>query len=109
MIPANVLIGQVLLVLAIVLAGLWYATEWTAGALGFQTRLGAPWFRFGDLPIYYPWRLFEWWYAFEAYAPRIFNIGGLIAAGSGLVGAVAYSARRSPSQRAVAAASASSA
>jgi type IV secretion system protein VirD4 len=88
-IPANVLIGQVLIVLIIVLGGLWFATQWTASALGYQLRLGAPWFIIEDLPIYYPWRLFEWWYAYEAYAPRIFSTGGTIAASSGLAAAIA--------------------
>jgi len=88
-IPANVLIGQVLIVLIIVLGGVWFATQWTAAALGYQLRLGSPWFIVEHLPIYYPWRLFEWWYAYEAYAPRIFSTGGTIAASGGLVAAVA--------------------
>ncbi len=39
MTPTKVLIGQILIVFGIVLAGTWYATEWTAGALGYQMRL----------------------------------------------------------------------
>lgn len=89
MIPTNVLIGQVLIVLIIVFGGMWCATQWTASALGYQLRLGPPWFRLDHLPIYYPWRLFEWWYAFEAYAPRIFTIGGTIAASGGIAAAMA--------------------
>ena len=89
MIPTNVLVGQVLIVLSIVLGGMWLATQWTAAALGYQLRLGAPWFLLDDLPIYYPWRLFEWWYAYEAYAPRVFTIGGTIAASGGVAAACA--------------------
>ena len=83
----NILIGQVIIVLAIIVFGLWAATEWTAAHLGFQARLGLPWFYFARLPMYYPWRLFEWWYAYEAYAPQVFNRGGMIAASSGIAGA----------------------
>ena len=37
-------------------------------------------------PIYYPWRLFQWWYAFEPYAPGVFNkAGGFAAIGNLLV------------------------
>src|ERR1017187_8029120 len=85
----NILIGQVLIVFAIIIFGVWGATQWTAAHLGFQPRLGLPWFLFARVPVYYPWRLFEWWYAFEAYAPQVFNRGGLIAASSGIVGAAA--------------------
>jgi type IV secretion system protein VirD4 len=80
MIPTNVLIGQVLIVFAIVIGGFWFATQWTADALGYQLRLGAPWVVVAGLPIYYPWRLMEWWYAYDAYAPQTFEEGGAIAA-----------------------------
>ena len=88
MTAGKILIGQVLLVLAIVVLGTWTATEWTAWQLGFQRRLGSPWFRLQEVPVYYPWRLFEWWFVYEAYAPRVFNTGGLIAGGSGMLGAL---------------------
>ena len=39
-------------------------------------------------PIYAPRRLFEWWYAYEAYAPDIFRKAGIFAAGSGIAGTV---------------------
>ena len=81
----NVLFGQIAVVLGIVIAGVWGATQWTAGALGYQLRLGSPWFDFAGTPVYHPWRLFEWWFFFDAYAPRVFDIGGAIAGGSGLV------------------------
>ena len=84
----SVLFGQVLTVFGIVIAGVWGATQWTAAALGFQLRLGTPWFDFFGTPVYHPWRLFEWWFFFDAYAPKVFDIGGAIAGGSGLVAVV---------------------
>jgi len=86
MAPTRLLIGQALLVFAIVIGGVWAATQWTAAALGHQPRLGAPWFLLFGTPVYYPWRLFEWWYAYEAYAPALFRRAGLFAAASGLAG-----------------------
>jgi type IV secretion system protein VirD4 len=87
MTPTRVLIGQIAIVLAIVVAASWIATQWAAWHLAFQWRLGLPWFRFQRFPIYYPWRIFEWWYAYEAYAPNVFNTAGMIAASGGLLGA----------------------
>lgn len=84
----GVLIGQMLLVTAILVVGLWCATQWTAAELGFQMRLGAPWIRIYGYPVYYPWRLLEWWYVYESYAPAIFNRGGAIFASSGLIAAL---------------------
>ncbi|HSW19103.1 MAG TPA: conjugal transfer protein TraG, partial [Ramlibacter sp.] len=83
----GILIGQVVSVCGVAGAGVWFATQWTAAQLGYQPRLGAAWFALFDTPIYHPWRLFEWWYAFDAYAPDIFQQGGAIAAGSGLAAA----------------------
>lgn len=84
----TVLYGQVLVVLAITLSGIWSATQWTAAALGYQARLGAPWFELLGTPVYHPWRLFEWWFVFDAYAPEVFNVGGSIAACSSLLALV---------------------
>jgi len=84
----GVLYGQVLTVFGIVIAGVWAATQWTAAALGYQLRLGAPWFDFFGTPVYHPWRLFEWWFFFDAYAPHVFLKGGAIAGSSGLVAVV---------------------
>lgn len=81
----TVLYGQVLVVLTITLSGVWSATQWTAFALGYQARLGMPWFELLGAPIYHPWRLFEWWFVFDAYAPEVFNTGGSIAACSSLL------------------------
>jgi type IV secretion system protein VirD4 len=44
MFPARIHIGQIAVVFGIVIASTWSATQWTAAALGFQERLGAPWF-----------------------------------------------------------------
>ena len=84
----NVLFGQIAVVFGIVIAGVWGATQWTAAALGYQVRLGSPWFDFLGTPIYLPWKLFEWWFFFDAYAPRVFDTGGAIAGGSGLLAVV---------------------
>ena len=88
MTPTKLLVGQALLVFAIVIATLWFATQWAAARLGYQPELGVPWFRLAAYPTYYPWRLFEWWYAFDAYAPRLFNQAGAIAAGGGIAGII---------------------
>src|SRR5579864_4011659 len=88
MFPAKIYVGQIAAVFGIVIASTWGATQWTAAALGFQERLGAPWFLMAGYPVYLPWRLFEWWFAYEAYAPEIFEEGGVIAAAGGIAGAL---------------------
>ena len=86
MAPTKLLIGQIIVVFAVVVGGVWFATEWLASELGYQWRLGLPWFTLGGIPFYCPWRLFEWWYTYDAYAPQLFNKAGLIAASSGFAG-----------------------
>src|SRR5690625_345089 len=81
----NVLFGQIAVVFGIVIAGVWSATQGTAAALGYQVRLGTPWFDCFGTPVYYPGRLFEWWFFFGGYASHVFDIGGAIAGGSGLL------------------------
>ena len=88
MFPAKIYVGQIAVVFGIVVASTWGATQWTAAALGFQQRLGEPWFSIVGYPVYLPWRLFEWWYAFEAYAPETFEKGGAMAAAGGIAGAL---------------------
>ena len=100
----GVLFGQIAAVFGIVIAGVWSATQWTAAALGYQLRLGSPWFDLYGTPVYYPWKLFEWWFFFDAYAPQVFDTGGMIAAGSGLLAvvvAIAMSVWRSRQARKV--------
>ncbi|HBR44982.1 MAG TPA: conjugal transfer protein TraG [Afipia sp.] len=85
----KVLWGQTCVVLGIVLLTMWAATQWVAWKLGFQPRLGPPWFELVDeLPIYYPPAFFWWWYAYDAYAPRIFLQGACIAASGGIISIV---------------------
>ncbi|QSR22082.1 conjugal transfer protein TraG [Hyphomonas sp. KY3] len=102
--PSKILIGQFLIVLSIIVLTMWGATQWVAHALGYQAGLGQPWFLWDDWPVYRPWRLFQWWYAYEAYAPEVFARGGAIAASGGLLGilaAVAGSVWRSRWERSV--------
>ena len=85
----KVLWGQTCIVLGIVLLTMWAATQWVAWKLGFQPRLGRPWFELVDgLPIYYPPAFFWWWYAYDAYAPRVFLQGACIAASGGIISIV---------------------
>jgi type IV secretion system protein VirD4 len=84
--PTKILIGQILIVFAIVIAGVWAATQWAAAELAYQPELGAPWFRLFGAPIYRPWSLFGWWYSYDAYAPHIFDRAGMVAGASGFVG-----------------------
>jgi type IV secretion system protein VirD4 len=70
-----------------ILAGLWLATQWTAAMLDYQRQLGAPMISLLGWPVYHPWRLFEWWYAFESHAPDVFAIGGVIATFGGFMAA----------------------
>ncbi len=88
MFPAKIYVGQIAVVLGIVVVSTWGATQWTAAALGYQQRLGEPWFLILGYPVYLPWQLFEWWFAYEAYAPEIFEEGGAIAAAGGIAGAL---------------------
>ncbi|WP_300381083.1 conjugal transfer protein TraG [Henriciella sp.] len=87
--PGKILLGQVLTVFLLILLALWGATQWTAHMFGYQPALGHPWFSLGETPIYKPWRLFQWWYAYEAYAPDVFARAGLIASSGGLLGILA--------------------
>ena len=80
----RVLWGQIILVLAVVLAMTWTATQWTAWRLGFQPQLGQPWFELArGMPVYYPPAFFWWWYVYDAYAPSVFVEGAYIAASGG--------------------------
>ncbi len=88
MTPTRFLIGQFLMVLGLIVVGFSVGTQWAAHRLGYQPRLGAPWFVVLDIPVYHPWRLFEWWYAYEAYAPHVFRRAGLIASSGGVLGVV---------------------
>ena len=86
---AKILWGQVLAVALIILMSVWAATQWIASALGYQPELGDPWFGLFGQPIYRPYDLFWWWFSYDAYAPKIFDKGGMIAASGGFVAIVA--------------------
>jgi type IV secretion system protein VirD4 len=83
----SILWGQVIVVLLIVLAAVWGATQWTAAALGYQPELQPVWFVLGGTPIYPPPAFFWWWFSYDAYAPAIFLRGAVIAASGGFVSA----------------------
>lgn len=87
--PTKLLVGQILVVLAIVIGGVWASTQWCAAMLGYQPELGAPWIVILDVPIYRPWAIFPWWYHFDAYAPEIFDKAGALAGASGFLGCAA--------------------
>ncbi|WP_199257925.1 conjugal transfer protein TraG [Paracoccus binzhouensis] len=89
MTPTKLLIGQITIVFAIVILGVWTATQWCADMLGYQAQLGRPWFVLIGWPVYEPWKLFDWWYHYEAYAPEVFDKAGMLAAGSGFMGCAA--------------------
>lgn len=85
MTATKILWGQITIVFLIVLLTSWAGTQWVAWRFGFQPQLGPPWFDLFGWPVYYPPALFWWWYFYEAYAPRIFYEGGLIAASGGFL------------------------
>jgi len=84
----TILFWQVLLVFAVTFTGIAIACQWTAHQLAYSPRLGDAWFTVWDTPIYPPFRFFEWWYSYGAYAPEVFDRGGMIAAGGGVVAIV---------------------
>ena len=86
MTPTKLLIGQFLVVLAIILVSIWTATQWAAAQLAYQPELGAPWFFLFGHRVYHPWSIFPWWFSFDAYAPIVFDKAGAIVAGGGFLG-----------------------
>lgn len=86
MTPTRLLIGQIAIVFAIMMLGVWAATQWAAAMLGYQAALGTPWFALWGVPVYRPWALFGWWYHYEAYAPHVFDRAGALAGASGFLG-----------------------
>ena len=81
----RVLWGQIFVVLLIAITAIWTATQWTAAQLAHQPELGEPMFALGGAPIYPPFAIFYWWFAYEAYAPHIFRRAGVIAASGGII------------------------
>tara|TARA_R110000796_G_scaffold118296_8_gene231810 strand:+ start:8106 stop:10028 length:1923 start_codon:yes stop_codon:yes gene_type:complete len=88
MTPTKFLIGQFLVTLVLITCSVWVATQWVAEILDHQPRLGGPWFELAGQPVYKPWRLFQWWYAYDAYAPEVFARAGMIASLGGIGGIV---------------------
>jgi len=82
----KILWGQILVVGALTLGGVWLATQWTAWQLDYQPQLGPPWFRLADHAVYPPPAFFIWWFIYEAYAPAVFVHGAFLAAGGVLCG-----------------------
>ena len=84
--PATTILwGQILIVSLVALLFVWAATQWTAWRLGFQPELGEPWFSLFGWPVYAPPAFFWWWYWYDAYAPRVFVEGAIIAGAGGIV------------------------
>lgn len=81
----KILWGQILIVSGVALLFVWAATQWTAWRLGFQPQLGEPMTELFGWPVYAPPNFFLWWYWYDAYAPRVFVEGAIIAASGGLV------------------------
>lgn len=67
MTPTKLLVGQMLVVFAIVLAGAWTSTQWAAAALAYQPELCPPWLLAFGHPGNHRWALFGWWFSFDAY------------------------------------------
>ena len=103
--PATkILWGQILVVSAIAFVAVWSATQWTAWRLGFQTQLGPPWFHLVGWPLYPPPMFFWWWTVYDAYAPRVFVEGAIIASSGGLAAvavATALSIRRAREEKTI--------
>ncbi|MBJ3764565.1 conjugal transfer protein TraG [Maribius pontilimi] len=82
--PATAILwGQILIVCLVALLFIWAATQWVAWRLGFQPQLGEPMTTILGLPIYAPPNFFLWWYWYDAYAPRVFVEGAVIAGAGG--------------------------
>ena len=86
--PQSILIGQIIVVFSTIILTTWYATQWVAFQFDYDAYLGAGFASFGNHKLYAPWKLFQWWYQFDAYAPHIFSRGGQISAGGGFVGII---------------------
>ncbi len=83
MTPTRLLLGQGFVALAVVLGVVWWATQWSAALLTErQLALGAPWVTWAGIAVYPPWRVFQWWVAYDSVAPDVVRrTGGLAAAG----------------------------
>ncbi|WP_126424265.1 conjugal transfer protein TraG [Asticcacaulis excentricus] len=82
---SRIMWGQIFAVIATVIIAVWAATQYTAWRLGFQAGLGVAWLQGLGVPVYPPHAFFLWWYAYDAYAPRVFLEGAVIASGGSLL------------------------
>lgn len=82
---SRIMWGQILAVIATVIIAVWAATQYTAWRLGFQAGLGVAWLQGLGVPVYPPYAFFLWWYAYDAYAPKVFLEGAVIASGGSLL------------------------
>lgn len=57
---------------ALMLGGMWAATQYAAVSLAHQPNLGAPMFELLGFRVYVPWRVFQWDYYYGTYGPVIF-------------------------------------
>lgn len=73
MTPTKILIGQILIVFAIMVLGVWAATQWAASMLGYQAALGPAWFSLRNWPLCRPCAVLSSWYHDEANASQVFN------------------------------------
>jgi type IV secretion system protein VirD4 len=62
------------------------ATQWVAAGLSYDVQLGQPLVRVGQLPLYAPWRLFQWWCS-DATPLDFLTMGGVLVASTGLASA----------------------
>jgi type IV secretion system protein VirD4 len=90
----NVLFGQIAVVFGIVIAGVWGATQWTAAALGYQVRLGSPWFDFRHAGLS-PVEAVRVVVLLRCLRAARLRHGGAIAGGSGLLAVLVAIACRS--------------
>lgn len=71
----TVLWGQFLVVFMIAALSLQAATQYVAHALAYQTQLGQPAYVVLGLPVYWPWKYWEWMFFYDYYAKSIFFRG----------------------------------
>ena len=73
---------------ALAIAALWAATQWTAAQLGHQVALGPVWTTVLGIPLYAPWKVFPWWLSYGPQAPEVFNRAGMLAVLGGILPAL---------------------
>jgi type IV secretion system protein VirD4 len=88
MVPGRVYVSQIAVAVAIVVLSTWSATQWAASALSHLVEIGEASFSLGGYLIYPPWRIFEWWLIYEAYAPKMFEWCGVLIASGGVTAAL---------------------